>query len=139
MPPRITFLAEIGLRVENLTKMVAFYQEVVGLEVEIARPKHVFLKIAGLPSSLGDIGHPQLLVLFDRDIAPDINVTSLDHLAFEIPAEDYDMELAAFQKKGMVLRERAWPDTLDWRARSFFISDPEGNILEFIAAGEKKE
>ena len=34
----------------------------------------------------------------------------------------------------MVVRERSWPDSLDWRARSFFFRDPEGNVIELIAS-----
>ncbi len=133
-PPRISLIAEVGLRVDDLAKMRDFYQEVLGFEVAQVGPNHVFLKIGDLPSSLGAIGHAQLLVLFDRETTPDTRVSSLDHLAFEIPPEDYPAELAKFQAKGMVLRERAWPDTLDWRARSFFFHDPEGNVIELIAA-----
>ena len=36
----------------------------------------------------------------------------------------------------MVIRERQWPDTLLWRGRSFFIRDPDGNVVELITATE---
>jgi len=136
MSPKISSLVEIGLRVKDLATMAAFYQDVLGFQVEIAASTHIFLKIGELSSPLGEIGHPQMLVLFDRDMTPDIHVSTLDHLAFEIPAADYDKELAKFQKQGVVLRERSWPDSLDWQARSFFFRDPEGNIIELIAAQE---
>lgn len=96
----------------------------MGFELHLARKDHVFLKIGELPSQLGVAGHPQLLALFDRKAKPDIRVTTLDHLAFEIPAEEFEAQRTNFQAQGRFLRERAWPNTLDWRARSFFIQDP---------------
>ena len=133
---RITHVAEIGLRVTNMKRMIAFYQDVLGFEVENVYPKHAFLRIARLDSPLGDIGHALILGLFARDAELDTQASTLDHLAFEIPSRYYDEELAQFKTNGMVIRERAWPDTLDWRARSFFFYDPEGNVIEIIAANE---
>jgi catechol-2,3-dioxygenase len=78
-------IAEVGLRVKDLTRMAAFYQEVLGLEIVRAYSKHVFLKAGELNSPLGRGGHPQLLVLFDREVQLEIDLTTLDHLAFEIP------------------------------------------------------
>lgn len=134
MVPKVRFIAEIGLKVTDLEKMKAFYLDVMGFEIHIEEEKHVFLKIADLPSPLGEVGHDQLIVLFARDVQPDVRVTTLDHLAFEISPEDYDETLEKFKAAGMVLRERSWPDTLDWRARSFFFYDPEKNVIEIVTA-----
>ena len=131
---RITHVAEIGLRVTNLQRMIEFYQNVLGFEVEMAYPHHAFLKIAELESPLGEIGHALILGLFDRQTELDAKSSTLDHLAFEIPSEYYEEEFARFQAQGMVVRERSWPDSLDWRARSFFFYDPEGNVIEIIAS-----
>lgn len=96
----------------------------------------VFPKIADLPSPLG-AGHPLLLALFNRETTLDQQKSTLDHLAFEIPAHEYGAELARFQAEGMVLRERIWRESLDWPGRSFFFRDPEGNVIELIAALEE--
>ena len=131
---RITHIAEVGLRVTNLQQMIEFYQNILGFEVTIAHPTHAFLKVGELESPLGEIGHALILGLFDRQTELDVKSSTLDHLAFEIPSEYYEEELERFQSKGMVIRERSWPDTLDWRARSFFFYDPEGNVIEIIAS-----
>lgn len=132
--PRVLFVAEIGLRVADLDAMIAFYREVLGFEPFLRAEAHAFLEIADLPSPLGRAGHAQILGLFARDAAPDIARSTLDHLAFEIAPEDYEAERQRFLAKGMVVRERNWPDSLDWRGRSFFFRDPEGNVIEIIAA-----
>ena len=77
MALRVMHIAEVGLRVKDLARMVAFYQEVLGLEIVRAYAKHVFLKAGELNSPLGRGGHPQLLVLFDRDVRLEIDLTTL--------------------------------------------------------------
>lgn len=134
MPSRVMHIAEVGLRVRDLARMTAFYQEVLGLEIVRAYPKHVFLKIGELDSPLGHAGHPQLLVLFDREVHPEIETPTLDHLAFEISLREYENERAHLQGLGLELVERKWSGEYAWlRARSLFFDDPEGNRIEFIA------
>jgi catechol-2,3-dioxygenase len=127
-------IAEVGLRVKDLARMATFYQEVLGLETVRAYPKHVFLKAGELNSPLGRGGHPQLLVLFDREVPLDINLTTMDHLAFEIPLEQYEPERTRLQGMNLELVERVWSGEYAWlRARSLFFDDPEGNTIELIA------
>lgn len=134
MALRMMHIAEVGLRVKDLARMVAFYQETLGLEIVRAYPKHVFLKAGELDSPLGRGGHPQLLVLFDRDVHLEIDSTTLDHLAFEISLDEYESERARLQGLGLELVERTWSGEYAWlRARSLFFDDPEGNRIEFIA------
>ena len=134
MTLRVLHIAEVGLRVKDLPQMVAFYQEVLGLEIVRTFPKYVFMKAGELDSALGRGGHPQLLVLFDREVALDIALTTLDHLAFEIPLERYAAERERLQAMGLELVERAWSGIHAWlRARSLFVDDPEGNTIELIA------
>jgi catechol 2,3-dioxygenase len=134
MPRRVMHFAEVGLRVTDLPRAVAFYQDVLGLEIVRAYPHHVFLNAGDLDSPLGHAGHPQLLVLFDREAPLDIKLTTVDHLAFEIPIERYDSEKQRLAQKGFDLRERVWSGDHAWlRARSIFFSDSEGHTLELIA------
>lgn len=134
MTLRIMHIAEVGLRVKDLPRMVGFYQEVLGLEIVRSYPKYVFMNVGELNSPLGRGGHPQLLVLFDREVPLDIGLTTLDHLAFEIPLERYAAERERLQGMGFELVERAWSGIHAWlRARSLFFDDPEGNTIELIA------
>jgi catechol-2,3-dioxygenase len=138
MALRVMHLAEVGLRVTDLARMVAFYQEVLGLEIVRAYPQHVFLKAGALDSPLGRGGHPQLLVLFDRDVRLEVTLTTLDHLAFEIALDDFEMARTRLQERGLAVVERVWSrvgsGAYAWlRARSLFFDDPEGNTIELIA------
>ena len=134
MPLQVMHIAEVGLRVKDLPRMVAFYQAVLGLELVRTFPKYVFMKAGELNSPLGRGGHPQLLVLFDREVPLDIALTTFDHLAFEIPLERYAAERERLQELGLEVSERDWSGIHAWlRARSLFFDDPEGNTIELIA------
>ena len=128
-------IAEVAIRVRDLGTARAFYEGMLGFKFHHEEQGVVFLEVGPLESSLGKVGHPQLLALFDRGHPIDPERSAFDHVAFEIPSETYDTELARFTSLGMVIRERAWPDTLPWRGRSFFFRDPDGNVIELIAAG----
>ena len=134
MTLRVMHIAELGLRVTDLPRAVAFYQEVLGLEIVRAYPTIVFLKAGELDSPLGRGGHPQLLVLFDRKVQLDIALTTVDHFAFEIPLEQYPTERERLQQMGLEVTERIWQGEYAWlQARSVFFDDPDGNTIEFIA------
>ena len=134
MIQRVMHIAELGLRVMDLSRAVAFYQEVLGLEIVRAYPTIVFLKVGELDSPLGRGGHPQLLVLFDRKVKLDIALTTVDHFAFEISLEQYPTERERLQQIGLELTERIWQGEYAWlRARSVFFDDPDGNTIELIA------
>jgi catechol 2,3-dioxygenase len=127
-------IAELGLSVKDLPRSVAFYQEILGLETVRAYPTLVFLKVGELGSPLGRGGHPQLLVLFDRQVQPDIALSTLDHIAFEIPLEHFPAERERLQQLGLEVSERIWRGEYAWLgARSLFLDDPDGNNVELIA------
>ena len=134
MIKRIMHMAEVGLSVKDLPSSVAFYQEVLGLETVRAYPTIIFLKAGELDSPLGRGGHPQLLVLFDRQVQPDIALSTLDHIAFEIPLEHFQAERERLQQLGLEVSERIWRGEYSWLgARSLFLDDPDGNNVELIA------
>jgi len=134
MTLHVMHLAEVAFRVTDLPRSLAFYQGVLGLEIVRAYPTMVFLKAGELDSPLGRGGHPQLLVLFDRQVKLDIALTTLDHIAFEISLEQYPTERQRLQQFGVELTERIWQGEYAWlRARSLFFDDPDGNTIELIA------
>jgi len=122
-------LGEIALRVNNLDAMQKFYEEVIGLPLMTRVPKWAFFKIAD-----GYGGHTQVLALFDRSQSPGYRATdpatsTIDHIAFEIPLDDFAGELKRLKGLGLQVEtaEHAW---VHWR--SLYVSDLEGNQVELV-------
>lgn len=120
----VRLLGEVALRVNDLPTMRAFYRDVVGLEVWRDEDGFVFFRVAE-----GVEGHPQALVLFDRDVDVSRERSTLDHLAFVIDLEDHDARRAQLEQMGLQVSPKEFP-FFHWR--SLFVRDPEGNTVEFV-------
>ncbi len=128
-------LGEIALRVDDLARMQAFYETVVGLELMRCFDHAAFFRIAE-----GHGGHTQILALFDRRAEPSRSQTSfrgvdqrgssLDHLAFEIDLSSIEAEQRRLESHGVEIETAAF-EWVHWR--SLFFRDPEGNRVEFVA------
>jgi len=83
--------------------MLAFYRDVVGLEVWREYPDCVFLRIAD-----GVEGHPQAIVLFDRAVEVGAERSTIDHFAFVISLEDYDERRRQLERLGLQVQPKGW-------------------------------
>ena len=92
-------LGEIALKVTDLNKMQKFYEEVIGLTLMKRFDKAVFFRIAE-----GFEGHTQILALFDRDMTVTQERTTLDHIAFTIPLDDFEREIIRLEHCGLKVR-----------------------------------
>jgi catechol-2,3-dioxygenase len=131
----IKALGEVVLRVRDLDAMQEFYAKVVGLEL-LQRFENMmaFFRIA-----TDYEGHTQSLALCDQSgeadhrsrhydgLDPD--KSTLHHIAFTISASDYEAEKERLQNLGLEVEtgEHAWA-----HYRSLYITDPEGNVVEFV-------
>ncbi|CAN5203681.1 N/A [soil metagenome] len=125
-------LGEIALQVNDLDAMHTFYEQVVGLTLLRRFEESAFFAIAE-----GVGGHTQVLALFDRTAGQKGPVSyrrpPLDHIAFEIELDDYDTELQRLQHLGA----EASTTTHAWTQwRSIYVTDPEGNIVEWVCYDE---
>ncbi len=133
-------LGEIAIRCDDVAKMMAFYRDVIGLELLSgdAESDVVFFKIAE-----GFEGHTCVLALFAKDAggrpglhplstdAPETGArSSLHHLALNVPFAEQDAVMAWYDSLGQAYRvERfGW---IGWRG--VFTLDPEGNTVELVA------
>ena len=131
----IKALGEVVLRVRNLDSMQEFYENAVGLEL-LERYENImaFFRIA--PDYEG---HTQSLALFDQSDEADHrsrhydgfdpDKSTLHHIAFTISASDHETEKQRLQNLGLDVEtvEHAWQ-----HYRSLYITDPEGNVVEFV-------
>ena len=125
----IRSLGEIALQVGDMDRMVDFYTNVVGLELLRRFPGNgpAFFRIAP-----GVEGHTQVLALFDRGERGESRTRRppLDHIAFSLSLADLAAERERVRALGVPLRE----ETHGWvQWRSFYIDDPEGNVVEWVA------
>ncbi len=98
------------MRVNDLPKMLVFYRDVVGLEVWREFSDCVFFRTAD-----GVEGHPQALVLFDRNVEVDRERSTIDHFAFVIGLEDYDERRRQLEGMGVQVRLQEFP-RFHWRS-----------------------
>lgn len=130
---RIKGLGEVILLVNSIIKVKQFYKEIIGLEIIAQDENFVFFKLAD-----GNAGHPQVLGLFDNSIptefgqirdAPEINKSSLHHLALEINLSDYESIIEDLTKNGIQFKTRIF-NWIQWR--SIYLLDPEMNVVELV-------
>jgi catechol-2,3-dioxygenase len=123
----ISGLAEIVLWSADKQRSLAFYRDLLGLEV--ISPPHLpnaFLKVGD-----GHAGVPQMIVLvpMPAEIASQPRSGQLHHLAFELPPDAFDAQHAALVAAGYSPRGGKHPVLA---SRTMYVDDPDGNEVEFI-------
>lgn len=124
---RIVGISEIVLWVRDQPKSVAFYGDLLGLEV-ISPPtlRNVFLKAGD-----GHAGIPQMIVLVPKndEVLQKASGYQLHHMAFELPEDQFDAQHSALVEAGYVPRPGKHPVLA---SKTMYIDDPDGNEVEFI-------
>ena len=124
----ITHIKETCLYVKNLEKAITFYSEILGLQLlSRIKDKHAFFRIGNT-----------MLLLFNPDNSrtkespPGHFAEGYQHIAFEVPASEYENTKIEFNSKGVqIIDELIWANKL----KSFYFRDPSGNILEIVPSG----
>ncbi|HEU5383004.1 MAG TPA: VOC family protein [Ktedonobacteraceae bacterium] len=120
-------IAEIVLWTEDRQRALAFYRDLLGLEV-ISPPTlpNVFLKVGE-----GRAGIPQMIVLVPKSAEIKARPTGyqLHHLAFELPPETFDAQHTLLTAAGYQPRDGKHPV---FASRTMYVDDPDGNEIEFI-------
>jgi catechol-2,3-dioxygenase len=123
----IVGLAEIVLWTADQAQALRFYRDLLGLEV--ISPPH--LRNAFLKAGEGHAGIPQMIVLVPMpdDLKTQSRGNQLHHLAFEVPAEQFDAQHAALVAAGFQPRDGKHPVLA---SRTMYVDDPDGNEVELI-------
>ncbi|MEW2918987.1 VOC family protein [Ruegeria sp. ANG10] len=133
-------LGEIAIRCADMGAMVAFYEDVIGLERLSGDHNSAitFFRIA-----VGFGGHTQVLALFHHTAAPRPGLhpsgankpttgagSSLHHIALSLPFAEQEAVMRWYDKIGQPYRveQFGW---IGWRG--IFTEDPEGNTVELVA------
>jgi catechol-2,3-dioxygenase len=120
-------IAEIVLWTADQQQSLHFYRDLLGLEV-ISPPTlpNIFLKAGD-----GHAGIPQMIVLVPKPetVKAQPSGYQLHHMAFELPAEEFDTQHQTLVAAGFTPRDGKHPVLA---SRTMYIDDPDGNEVEFI-------
>lgn len=124
---RVVGISEIVLWVEDKERSLAFYRDLLGLEV--ISPPHLpnaFLKVGE-----GNAGIPQMIVLVPKsdEVKQKPSGYQLHHMALELPEDEFEAQHAAFVAAGYAPRGGKHPVLA---SRTMYVDDPNGNEVEFI-------
>jgi len=126
---KVRGIAEIVLNVHDMQRSLAFYRDLLGLEV-ISPPElpNVFLRVGP-----GQAGIPQMLVLvpLPGDAAEFSAPRTLHHLALEVATEDFDAIESHLRANGYTPRSGRHPVVPSW---TLYVDDPDCNEVEVICA-----
>ena len=143
-PFRIAGLGEVAIRCADMGAMLAFYRNVVGLEVlsdTRDQGRIIFFRIAE-----GVGGHTTVVALFHHEAGrPELHPTgsdapatragsSLHHLALSLTLEEQEKAIGHFDAIGQHYRTQVF-GWIGWRG--VFLTDPEGNTVELVAHDAK--
>lgn len=111
----------------NLPETRAFYQEVLGLPVEVDRENWVSFRVGATLLTLRPRGRGPAW-----EDGPAVAGSAAVQLAFRVPPPAVDACHAELVARGVtILREPT--DLPEWRHRTLFFRDPEGNVIEIYA------
>ena len=122
-PPRRFGLSELILRVQDVPRSVAFYRDVVGLEVEqVTSDTWAWLWT-------GEPGVPPRLGLTSRPLSYGAaHCGGPAHFAIAVPRAAIPAEKSRLERLGIAVEG---PVTFEgWKADSIYFSDPDQNRLE---------
>ena len=139
---KVQGLGEIAIRCANFEAMLAFYRDVIGLEVMnlIEERGIAFFRISD-----GIAGHTNVLALFrdgagTADAAADASKpplagprSSLHHIALSLPFAEQEAVMRWYYLKGIAYSVEIF-DWVGWRG--VFTQDPDGNTVELVAFSE---
>jgi len=124
----ITRIKETCIYVKDVEVTRDFYEKILNLPVISLVPgRHTFFKV-----------NDGVLLCFNPEVTkaekklPPHFAFGKQHLAFEVPLQDYENWKRNLTEKGIVItHEETWKNNLP----SFYFEDPDGHVLEIVVPG----
>lgn len=127
LPARPRALGEVAIRCADLGAMTAFYRDFLGMApLEGGRADIAFFQLG---ADFG--GHITVLALFAAESGAPGGVSSLHHIALTVGAGEQDAAITWCRECGVEHKVEEF-DWIGWRG--LFLTDPEGNTIELVAA-----
>jgi catechol 2,3-dioxygenase-like lactoylglutathione lyase family enzyme len=125
---KISRIKETCIYVSDLESTKQFYTGKIGLPlISLVKNRHVFFRAGEsvLLCFLADQTEKETML-------PPHGARGSVHFAFEVPKEEYGAALQKIKEAAIaIIHEHTWPN----RLRSFYFSDPDGNLVEVIEEG----
>ena len=123
-----------GIFVKDLQKMVEFYRDVLGVEIDWdGKGPHAEFRHEGIRFMMYE--RNELPGYLGIDVTYPNGVNGTFELAIDLPRfEDVDREFERVVKMGA--KPVFGPRNEPWGMRSSFITDPEGNLIEIGSWGK---
>ena len=123
----ISSIKETCLYVNDIAASVKFYEQTLEFYLISKVPnRHAFFRI-----------NDNILLLFNPEVTsqekvlPSHFAKGPQHIAFEVPFEEYNHYKKALSKKVVITYEHYWRE----RFYSFYFEDPDKNVLEIVPSG----
>ncbi len=121
-------IKETCLYVNNLDESEDFYVNKLGFTmIDKKEGRHLFFRVGN-----------EVLLCFNPEITkndkqlPPHFAKGEQHVAFEVPIEDYDATKQKLQQLGiLVIHEETWHSNI----KSFYFKDPDNHLLEVVGEG----
>ena len=134
----VSGLAEVVLWTRDMDRSLAFYRDLLGLEL-ISPPElpNRFLRAGrsgeGVPAMIVLVPHPPAEAAFPAQRTGRV----LHHLALTVAADGFDRLESRVRASGLETRPGVHPVLQG--VRTFYVDDPDGNEVEIIAPSADRE
>jgi catechol-2,3-dioxygenase len=120
-------ITSLTLFTPDVGRAARHYRDTLGLRLNEQTPKHISFQV----------GWSRLT--FQQADGP---LPSVYHVAFGVPVNSIGIARTWLESRAALLRDESGETVFqfsDWRARSIYWKDPDGNILELIAAEDDRQ
>ncbi len=126
----------VGLFVRNMKEMVAFYRDVIGLEIDWDGGAYAEFKHEGIRFMM--YGRTDFEQLTKQELTYPDGLNGTFEFAIDYPLfSDVDREFQRMVSLGA--KPVYYPKNEEWGMRSSYIADPDGNLIEIGSWGKGEQ